>query len=326
MTINMEVFFLCIGVVGLIIGIIAWRSRQREKKRLAELSGQIEHFLLYAEEPLPETLEEGALANLRNQTSRLENQLLYQRGQSGRREREMTRFVENMAHQMKNAVTALQIRLDLLSVRMPPEERPSIEKSWACLERLTDEIDRVLKSSQLAAGKIAMEFEPVALTRELRVCAGNLKPLASSRRVSVETGGPDGLFVPADPFWLPQALENILKNALEHTPEGGTVTGRISDEGNCVRIRIEDEGPGIPPEELPELFTRFHRGSAMKAGYGVGLSMAKDVVEAHHGVLTAGNRERTGAWFEIQLPVMDGAKAYPPRNEPFQAICSQTEK
>ncbi len=306
----MGILLLCISAVALTAGMIVWRIRQKEQKRLTELSEQTEHFLLYAEEPLAETLDEGMFANLNNQISRLEQQLLYQRAQSGQREQEMARFVENMAHQMKNTVTALQIQLDLLAARLPPEEGHSIEKSQACLERLTEEIDRILKSGQLAAGKVTMEFEPMELHTEVAACIERLKPLAESKQAVLVLEGRAS--ISADGFWLPQALENLLKNAVEHTAEGTRVTVRIADEESRVKIRIEDEGPGIPPEELSALFTRFHRGSAAKAGYGVGLSMAKDIIEAHHGALAAGNRERTGAWFEVQLPRIDGAKTYLP--------------
>lgn len=306
----MEILFLCIGILGLAAGAAALLHRQREKRRLRELGRQMEHFLLYAEEPVSETLREGELANLDNQVSRLEQQLLYQRAQSCRREQEMTRFTENMTHQMKNAVTALQIQLDLLTARLPEGERPSIEKSQACLERLTGEIDRILRSSQLAAGKITMELGPVELGAEISACIERLKPLAGAKDASLVLEGQAG--IAADSFWLGQALENLIKNAVEHTAAGSVVTIRVTDEGSRIKIRIEDEGPGIPPEELPELFIRFHRGSAAKAGYGIGLSMAKDIIDAHHGTLTAGNRERAGAWFEVQLPRIGGAKTYPP--------------
>lgn len=309
----MDILFLCIGVLGLAAGAAALICYQREKRRLRELSGQIEHFLLYADRPLTEILDEGSLANLNNQISRLEQQLLHQRSQSGRREKEITRFVENMTHQMKNAVTALQIQLDLLSAHLPAEEQGSLEKSQTCLERLTGEIDRILKSSQLAAGKVSMKFEPVELGAETAASMERLKPLAEARGISILLEG--NAEIPADSFWLGQALENLIKNGVEHTPEGTEVRVRIKDEGSRVRILIEDEGPGIPPGELPELFTRFHRGGVQKAGYGIGLSMAKDIIDAHHGTLTAGNREKAGARFEIRLPRIGGAETYPPARE-----------
>ncbi len=301
---------MCLGVIAAAaVLLLLWREG-RERKRLAKLSRQIEHFLLYAEGLLPETLAEGSFANLSNQISQIEQLLLHRQEQSRRREEQVARFVENMAHQMKNAVTALQIQLDLLGVYIAPEEQALLEKSQACLERLTGEIDRILRSSQLAAGKIKMEFESLDLVRETAACGERLEPLARSRGVALRMQGPEQLQVLADGFWFSQALENVLKNAVEHTEEGTEVSVELSDRVRSVLIRVEDRGAGIPPEELSTLFTRFYRGSVTKAGYGIGLSMSRDIVEAHHGTLTAGNRDGGGAWFEISLPVMEGKKPY----------------
>ena len=170
------------------------------RKQMKSLTEQIEHFLLYEDEPLPESLSEGSAANLQNLISRLEQQLLVERRAAHRQERQTVRFVENMAHQMKNAV--------------------------------------------------------------------------------------------------------------EHTAPGSTVTASCFDEKRDIRIQIMDEGSGIPPEEQVTLFERFHRGGTSKAGYGIGLSMAKDIIAAHHGTVSARNREGRGALFEIVLPVLEGAKAY----------------
>lgn len=306
----MEVLCLIIGLFGVCFGVYGWKKLQKERRRMEELSRQTEHFLLYADDPLPEVLNEGALANLNNQLSRLEQLLLHHQEQSRRREEQTTRFVENMAHQMKNALTALQIQLDLLSLHISPEVQSSLEKSQACMERLTNEIERVLKSSQLAAGKINMEFEVFDLPRELALCVERLAPLADSKGVSCHITGPEQLTLSADSFWLSEALENLMKNAIEHTAENTRVTVRISDHGRKAAVRVEDSGSGILPSELSELFTRFHRGSVSKAGYGIGLSMAKDIIEAHHGALTAGNRPEGGAWFEAVLPQICGAKTY----------------
>lgn len=290
-------------------GYALWRAR-RQREQMDELCRQVEHFLLYSGAPLEGNLDEGALANLANQVSRLERQLLHQEESSRRREGQMTRFVENMIHQMKNAVTALQIQLDLLALHAGAEERDCLQKSQACMERLTGEIDRILKSSQLAAGKITMDYAPLDLRREVESCAERLRAIARDRQVAVELEGPEKLILSGDRFWLSQAVENILKNALEHTGEGTTVTLRLTDEGRQVRLRVEDQGPGIPREELPGLFLRFSRGSVTKAGYGIGLAMAKDIISAHHGEITAGNRGVGGAWFEVILPVLEGTRIY----------------
>lgn len=284
-----------------------WRQN-REMERLTE---QIEHFLLYPRDAPAESLAEGEAANLYNQISRLEQALLLQEESAARREDQMVRFTENIAHQMMNSLTALQIQLDMLGLQAGEAERETLQKSQRCMDRLTNEIDRILQSSQLAEGKIAMRFEPLDLRLALDTCRERLAPVSATRDVKIRVTGPESLPLPADPFWLPQALENVLKNAVEHTAPGSWVTVILVDAGQSARILVEDEGAGIPPEDLAALFQRFHRGKTAKAGYGIGLSMAKDVIAAHHGAITARNRESGGVAFEIVLPVMDGARAYP---------------
>lgn len=303
-------WFLILAAVAAVFG-FGWQAvcRWQEKARLNRLCEQIEHFLLYTQQPLADELGEGSLANLINQVARLEQQLLLQCQAAKRQEQQTTRFVENMAHQMKNALTALQIQLDMLAVQTG-QELPALQKSQLCMARLTRETDAILRSSQLAEGKITMAFEPVDLNAELAACRERLLPIAASRKVCVVLAPAPPVTLPADPFWLGQALENVLKNAIEHTAEATRVTLTLRDEGAQVRILVEDEGPGIPPGELGVLFARFHRGETGKAGYGIGLSMAKDIVEQHHGQITARNRSGLGAVFEITLPVLEGARPY----------------
>lgn len=99
-------------------------------------------------------------------------------------------------------------------------------------------------------------------------------------------------------------------NAIEHTDAGGYVSISVTKSNSLIIIRVEDSGNGIAEQELDNLFRRFYRGSGNKAGYGIGLSMAKDIVEAHHGIIQAGNNIDKGAWFEIRLLCLDGADIY----------------
>ena len=99
---------------------------------------------------------------------------------------------------------------------------------------------------------------------------------------------------------------NLLDNALRHTPAGGHVTVQLDPTGDAVVLRVVDDGTGIPPDELEAIFERFHRGDDSRptspdTGSGLGLTIARAVVHAHHGTLTAANNTR-GATFTISLP------------------------
>ena len=282
----------------------------RQRRELDRLSKSVEHFLLYPEDDIEETLNEGAVANLQNAFSELTAQFSLMRAASAHREEEMTHFVENIAHQIKNAATALQIRLDILQMKLKlPDEVEALKKSQLCMNRLTDEVDRVLKSSQLASGKITMVPEKIDLSEAIKECCDELSPLAEARSVELLFEPKNSICISADAFWLPQAISNIIKNAVEHTARGTAVNVIIKDCIQNIEVRIEDHGAGIPEDELPLMFERFHRGAAAKAGYGIGLSMANDIVRAHHGSIRVVNMQ-TGAAFTITLPVLDGTKPY----------------
>ena len=315
---KMELIYIIIAAAGLLCCcVLLWRQR-RWKKRLDRLTAQIEHFILYPKEQLQETLSEGSVTNLYNQIVQLEQMLLLEQSKAKRQEQQMIKFVENMAHQMKNSLTALQMQLDMLELHTTDKAQFTLQRSQHCMNRMTDEIDKILKSSQLAEGKIPMAFEPVDLREEIIACRERLLPIAYMRNVTVKIEGYNALILPADSFWISQALENIIKNAVEYTAPDSTVTVSCFNEGKNIRIQITDNGAGIPPDELNTLFERFHRGETTKAGYGIGLSMAKDIIVAHHGKISVRNNVDCGAIFEILLPVLDGTSPYMTDKTEFQ--------
>lgn len=303
------------SLILLIIFILLYFSERRKArlyKRLHnELTEKLMHFLIYPKEPLEEDLEEGEIYNLWNQVSRLEKQYLHEISRNFACEKEMNHFIENMAHQMKTAVTALQIRLDMALLRsQTEEEKEALEKSQECLERLIAEIERILKSSQLAEGKIQMNFDKILVIELVDFCVIKLQALAISKNVIFRRNGDPSVIVYGDYFWLQQALENLLKNAIEHSKENGEISILWEDRISEVILRIEDQGEGIEEKDIPRLFERFYRGKSTKSGYGIGLSMTNDIVKIHHGILNVGNRVEGGSWFEIRIPLLSGSGIY----------------
>lgn len=276
------------------------------RKQIQTLSEEIDHFLLYREAP-PETLKEGLLSNLTNQIRKLETQLLYEKQFNHKRETEMTQFIENMAHQIKTTLTILQIHLDLAQATYASSD---LANSQASLERLTAEIERVLKSSQLASGKISMDFTTLNYPDCIQGCIRSLTSLAEKKNVSFACRMPAQCLISADAFWLSQAIENLLKNAVEHTPSGTSVQISLEESEKHVVLTVADSGKGVPVQELPLIFLRFHRGRISKAGYGIGLSMAQDIVKAHHGTLSARNLPEKGCSFLLSLPLFLDGRIY----------------
>lgn len=312
------------------------------EQKIDQLVHELDCFLLNGESALEESLEEGRAENLRNQLAAVVKQARYQRERWEQREKSLNQFMENMAHQMKTSLTALQIRLDLAQAKASSSSvreeiaqaeaysssvqeeitqakassssvQEELEECQKCMERLTGEVRRILECSQLADQKINMWLERCDVDKLIRGTVNALAPLWKKKEVDIVLELSDISGIPElylDSYWFAQALENVVKNAIEHTPAGSSVTIKASDRIHSLVLEIMDEGPGIPEDEQPYLFERFHRGSYGKAGYGIGLSMARDILKAHHGSIAAGNRTGGGAWFCLEAPILEGKRPY----------------
>lgn len=306
-----EIICIALACISTIVCIVLLVNNQKQKRLMEQAEEQISHFLIYPEKVAKESLGEGCVYNLMNQVSKLEEQYLFEKERNKKREVQTNQFIENMAHQIKTSITALQIRLDFSMLQCENQkEKENLEKSQKCLSRLTNEVERLLISSQLAGGKVMMCYEKLNMEKLLKDCMDRMRILADRKKVSIELEGCLDAVYYGDEFWLTQAIENILKNAVEHTKESGKVRIFGECENGEIQICIEDEGDGIPQEELPFMFERFFRGNSEKIGYGIGLSMAKDIVTYHHGSLKAGNLEHGGACFLILLPILNGSEPY----------------
>lgn len=284
------------------------------EKKIDRLVQELDCFLLRGENNLEETLKEGRVENLRNELAAVAAQAQHQVQYREAREKRLNQFMENMAHQMKTTLTALQIRIDLAQSKATLSDvRTELEECQKCMGRLTGEVDRILECSQLADQKINMWLERCDVSRLIQNTITVLEPLWKKKgvRIVYESADISGISeICLDSYWFSQAFENVLKNAVEHTPPGSVVTIQASDRVHRLVLEIKDEGPGIGEDELPYLFERFHRGSYGKTGYGIGLSMAADILKAHHGSIQAENRKDGGACFRLETPILEGKRPY----------------
>lgn len=257
------------------------------------------------------------MENLRNELAAVTAQAQHQIQHREAREKHLNQFMENMAHQMKTTLTALQIRIDLAQSKASLSDvQTELEECQKCMGRLTGEVNRILECSQLGEQKINMWLERCDVSRLIQNTITVLEPLWKKKgvRIVYESSDISGISeICLDSYWFSQAFENVLKNAVEHTPPGSAVTIQASDRVHSLVLEIKDEGPGIGEDELPYLFERFHRGCYGKTGYGIGLSMAADILKAHHGSIQAENRKDGGACFRLETPILEGRRPYEPQ-------------
>ena len=132
----------------------------------------------------------------------------------------------------------------------------------------------------------------------------NSKGLAELKGIAISFDGPDAMPAQGDPNQLKTLFMNIIENAFKYTPDNGRIGILARSVGNIAEISIKDTGPGIPQEEISHIFDRFYRvdKSRSSSGFGLGLSIAKAIVEAHEGTISVSSLIGNGTTFTIALP------------------------
>jgi two-component system sensor histidine kinase BaeS len=175
--------------------------------------------------------------------------------------------------------------------------------------RLEAIIGDLLDLAKLEGGGGSVRVDNVSPEQLLTRVRDRHAPMVAERGITLETFLEPGLAeLRGDSNRLEQALQNLVANAVRHTPDGGRVAVRIASDEDTVVIAVEDSGPGIAAEHLPRIFDRFYKvdesrtGTEMPSGSGLGLSIVQAIVARHGGTVTAANVEGRGARFEIRLP------------------------
>ena len=218
------------------------------------------------------------------------------------------RFLADVAHELRTPLTVLQAGIEAQLDGVHPRDDEHLDtllEQTRTVNRLVDDL-RTLALGD--AGQLTVTLEPTSLIEVVDDAVTSMQPTARGRSVTIETRADQPVEQDADGTRLVQVLTNLLTNAVRHTPRGGTVTVSLVDDGAGAVITVDDTGPGI--EGDPEvLFDRFHRATD-SGGSGLGLTIARQLVTAHGGTITAANRPAAaedpgGARFTVVLPAGD---------------------
>ena len=223
-------------------------------------------------------------------------------------------FLAHVSHELRTPLASIregtQLLLDEVPGPLSREQRDTLRIIMDSSERLIRLIATLLDLSKMEAGMMEYRIVPTDLTRIAETSVSKVRLLAEGKRIQILTETPPGrLQVPADGPRLEQVLDNLLSNALKFSPEGATVNLRMEPDARAgvVRISVSDTGPGIPVEDLPHIFERFYQGRRQArhavAGSGLGLALAKKVVEAHRGRIRVESDVGKGTTVRIVLPL-----------------------
>ena len=267
---------------------------------------------------LPEVSDRDDLGRLAESFNRMADALALKISELEDVSRLQARFVSDVSHELRTPLSTVRMAADYIHAArssLPPDAQRAAVLLERELERFEQLLEDLLEISRFDAGVIALEPVEVDLEGLLEEVADTLDALAHERSVHVslridrEQGPP---IVPADPRRLERVFTNLVKNAIEHTHEGG-VRISVTREQDRVTVMVEDDGEGIPPEDLPHIFERFYRADAHRArsqgGTGLGLAIALENVNLHGGEIKVSSVVGKGSTFTVCLPAAtDGSE------------------
>ena len=213
-----------------------------------------------------------------------------------------------VSHDLRNPLSVIDMCAASLSDKLPPDDAGArnlvltIESSTAWMNRL---IEDLLDVARMEAGRLALERHPHDLVRVISEATMMLEPLITEKSLTLREELPEYLpRATVDARRIVQVLENLVSNAVKHTGPGGEIHIRAAAADAEVHVAVRDTGSGIPPENLPHLFDRFWQArGARRGGAGLGLAIAKGIVEAHGGRIWVESEVGVGSTFAFALPL-----------------------
>ena len=210
--------------------------------------------------------------------------------------------IADISHQIRTPLTSINLLVQLLSAPNLTDERRQelTHELYGLLSRIDWLITTLLKISKLDAGTVQFKAEKVSLEALInKSCSTLLVPIELRGQELIIKA--DGDFV-GDLAWTCEAIGNIVKNCMEHTPEGGKIEIEAIENALYTEIVIKDNGTGISKEDMPHIFERFYKGKdSDDKSFGVGLALSRMIITSQKGTVKAENRKPTGAMFSIRF-------------------------
>ena len=214
-------------------------------------------------------------------------------------------IISDVSHQIKTPLSALKMYHEIIESHKDDAATVSsfTEKSQREIKRMEDVIYTLLKLARLDAGIIQMEKAPENLSVLMQDVLERFETWAEREHKTITLSGKKDVVLSCDALWVSEAIGNIVKNALEHTENGGHIEVKWSQSTLMTQIEISDDGKGIHPEDLYNIFKRFYRSrfSSDIHGIGLGLPLAKSIVEAHGGTISVASSLGAGTTFTLNF-------------------------
>ena len=289
-------------VLSLLLILIYYISTYRRYKRIASLAGDI-NKLLHGDNAISlENYSEGELGILHSEIYKMTIRLREQQQKLLNDKVYLADSIADISHQIRTPLTSINLLVQFLSEPNLTDERRQelTHELYGLLSRIEWLITTLLKISKLDAGTVQFKQELVGMENLIRKsCAPLLVPIElRGQELAINATGD----FTCDVAWTSEAIGNIVKNCMEHTPEGGRIEIETNDNALYTEILIKDNGTGISQEDMPHIFERFYKGKdSDDKSFGVGLALARMIITSQKGTVKAENRKPTGAMFSIRF-------------------------
>lgn len=296
-------FFVSLGVFFLAALVVLLWAMGRSYRGMRELT-EVAKCVVRGEEPVFGAGEEGDEAAMRYAFSAMAERVRYSVDSLSEDKRFMKNLLSDISHQLKTPLSALRMYNEILLSRKELSE----EKRTAFLTQSRELIDRtdwlvqgLLKMARVESGAVEMNLRPCYLLDTVDMAVLPLKEPAHRRGVTLVNDVPGDLMLRHDAEWVSEAVGNLIKNAVEHTPAGGRVRVSAEETPLTVALRVEDNGEGMASTEIPHIFERFYRksGAANPGSVGIGLSLAKQIFELNGADVCVQSAPGAGSVFTV---------------------------
>jgi signal transduction histidine kinase len=267
----------------------------------------------------PSTLPPGAEAHRGDEIEMLEaifsqmsNRIIQQMDSIRRSDSLRRELVSNISHDLRTPLTTMQGYMETLLMKdadlAPEARRTYLETAIKHCKRVNKLVSDLFELAKLEARDMAVHGEPFSVEELVQDVVQKFRFRADEKGVGIHTNVEGELpFVRADIGLVERVIENLLDNALRHTPGGGSIGLLLGRDGDRVSVRVSDTGVGIPEDELPKIFERFHRldaGRGDKSGRsGLGLAIARRILQLHGSDIAVESEMNVGTTFAFWLPV-----------------------
>lgn len=302
---NTSFNIICISILGLglmVIFIIFLYRRERSLKQIAKYLEDIgnKKYLLDINDNT-----EGELSNLKNQIYKITIMLRKQAEESEKSKKSLADSLSDISHQLKTPLTSISVMVDVLKENKNISEEKRQEYLFEItrvLEWINWLVISLLKLSKLDAGTVVLKQEKVNVKKLAQNVQKNVGiPLEIKEQELVIKGNDEVSFI-GDFEWSVEALTNIVKNGIEHSKEGEKIEISFSENTLYTQIIVKDNGQGIAKEDLPHIFQRFYKcKNSSKESVGIGLSLAKAIIQKQNGDISVNSKEGQGTEFIIKL-------------------------